>query len=82
MTLSPDGRLAAVMKRSETAGERGDAIDVWRLDLERKIFDRVTYGESDDDPVFSPDGARIAFAHDGDLFAKPANGSGEPVLLV
>ena len=81
MTLSPDGRLAAVMKRSETAGERGDAIDVWRLDLDRKIFDRVTYGESDDDPVFSPDGARIAFAHEGDLFIKPANGSGEPVLV-
>ena len=81
MTLSPDGRLAAVMKRSETAGEQSDAIDVWRLDLERKIFDRVTYGESDDDPVFSSDGAQIAFAHDGDLFVKPANGSGEPVLV-
>ena len=81
LTLSPDGRLAAVMKRSETAGEQGVAIDVWRLDLERKIFDRVTYGEKDDDPVFSPDGAQIAFAHEGDLFVKPANGSGEPVLV-
>jgi Tol biopolymer transport system component len=81
LTLSPDGRLAAVMKRSPNSGDGGDELDVWRLDLERKIFDRVTYGESDDDPVFSPDGARIAFAHDGDLFVKPANGSGEPTLL-
>ncbi len=81
LTLSLDGRLVAVMKRSAGSGDAGNAVDVWRLDLERKIFDRVTYGESDDDPVFSPDGARIAFAHDGDLFVKPANGSGEPVLL-
>lgn len=41
----------------------------------------MTYGESDDDPVFSPDGARIAFAHEGDLVVKPANGSGDPVLV-
>jgi Tol biopolymer transport system component len=81
LTLSPDGRLAAVMKMSPSSGDAGNEVDVWRLDLERKIFDRVTYGESDDDPVFSPDGARIAFAHDGDLFVKPANGSGEPALL-
>ena len=81
LTLSPDGRLAAVMKASPINSDGGNKVDVWRLDLGRKIFDRVTYGESDDDPVFSPDGARIAFAHDGDLFVKPANGAGEPVLL-
>jgi len=82
LTLSPDGRLAAVMKSSTVSGDAGNTVDVWRLDLERKIFDRVTYGEEDDDPVFSPDGSKIAFAHDGDLYVKPANGSGEPTLLV
>ena len=81
LTLSPDGRLAAVMKAGLEGGDGNGTVDVWRLDLERKIFDRVTYGESDDDPVFSPDGAQIAFAHDGDLYVKPANGSGEPALL-
>ncbi len=81
LTLSPDGRLAAVMKQGAESGDRGSSIDVWRIDLERKIFDRVTYGEADDDPVFSPDGSEIAFAHEGDLFVKPANGSGEPKLL-
>jgi Tol biopolymer transport system component len=81
LTLSSDGRLAAVMKTSPSSGDGGNEVDVWRLDLERKIFDRVTYGQNDDDPVFSPDGSRIAFAHDGDLFVKPANGSGEPALL-
>jgi Tol biopolymer transport system component len=81
LTLSPDGRLAAVMKSSPIGTDGGNKVDVWRLDLGRKIFDRVTYGESDDDPVFSHDGARIAFAHDGDLFVKPANGAGEPALL-
>ncbi len=81
LSLSPDGRLAAVMKEGGKSSAGSDTIDVWRLDLERKIFDRLTYGELDDDPVFSPDGARIAFAHVGDLFVKPANGSGEPILL-
>lgn len=81
LTLSPDGRTAAVMKRTGESADGEDAVDVWRLDLERKIFDRVTYGEDDDDPVFSPDGSRLAFAHGGDLFVKPANGSGDPMLL-
>jgi Tol biopolymer transport system component/tRNA A-37 threonylcarbamoyl transferase component Bud32 len=81
LTLSPDGRLAAVMKVSGESGAGAASSDVWRIDLEREILDRVTYGESDDDPVFSPDGSQIAFAHAGDLFVKPANGSGEPRLL-
>ena len=81
LTLSPDGRTVAVMKRGGESADGGNVVDVWRLDLERKIFDRVTYGEDDDDPVFSPDGSQLAFAHDGDLFVKPTNGSGEPKLL-
>ena len=81
LSLSPDGRLAALMKEGAGGADGSDTLDVWRLDLERKIFDRVTYGERDDDPVFSPDGAKIAFAHGGDLYVQPANGSGEPTLL-
>jgi Tol biopolymer transport system component len=81
LTISRDGRRAAVMK-SSTGGQSGQTDDVWVLDLERKMFSRATFGEEDDDPAFSPDGARIAFAHGGDLYVRTTNGSGEPKRLV
>ena len=82
LTVSRDGRRAAVMKSSAVSRTGSDTVDVWTLDLDRKIFSRATYGETDDDPVFSPDGARIAFAHGGDLYTRATNGSGEPALRV
>ena len=63
--------------------ERGlGTIDVFTLDLGRKIFSRATFGESDDDPVFSPDGTKLAFAHAGELYVGAADGSGEAKRLV
>ena len=79
LVLSPDGRSAAVMKVDETGA---GSVNVYTIDLTRKVFNRATYGQVDDDPVFSPDGGTIAFARDGDLYLQPANGSGEPKLLV
>ena len=70
------------MKSSAVAQSGSDTVDVWTLDLGRKIFSRATFGENDDDPVFSPDGNKIAFAHEGDLYTRATNGSGDPVLLV
>jgi dipeptidyl aminopeptidase/acylaminoacyl peptidase len=82
LTVSGDGRRLAVMKASSMARSGSDAVDVWMFDLDRKIFSRATFGENDDDPAFSPDGTRLAFAHAGDLYVRLTNGSGEPVLLV
>jgi hypothetical protein len=82
LVVSSDGRHAAVMKAGRLSDSDSPGVDVWTLDLARKVFNRATYGESDDDPVFSPDGQAIAFAHEGDLYRRPANGSGEPELLV
>jgi hypothetical protein len=81
LVLSPDGRQAALMKAAGGTDASSDSADVWLLDLERQIFSRATFGDFDDDPVFSPDGAQLAYAHRGDLYRKPANGPGEPKLL-
>lgn len=82
LVVSSDGRQAAVMKRGSEGDGGNTQVDVWTIDLARKVFNRATYGESDDDPAFSPDGRSLAFAHEGDLYRRPANGSGEPTLLV
>jgi len=81
LVLSPDGRRAAVMKTS-TGADNDRTVDVWSVDLARKVLSRATYGENDDDPVFSPDGKEIAFAHKGSLYRRPVDGAGEPQLLV
>ena len=82
LVLSPDGRFAAVMKATGGSGGGERKVDVWTIDLARKVLSRVTNGEADDDPVFSPDGQSIAYAHAGDLYRRPANGPGEPKRLV
>jgi Tol biopolymer transport system component len=82
LTLSRDGRRVALMKDAGEGQTGSGGFDVWTIDLDRKMFSRATFGTSDDDPVVSPDGTKIAFAHDGDLYVRAINGTGEPKLLV
>jgi serine/threonine-protein kinase len=53
--LSPDGRTVAV-----AVEERG-SVDIRLYDLESHNLRRFTTGESDEAPVWSPDGARLLF---------------------
>jgi dipeptidyl aminopeptidase/acylaminoacyl peptidase len=60
--------------------------DVWVLDLARGTSSRLTFDKADDfNPVWSPDGTRIAFTSDRkgrqDLYVKSADGTGEEELI-
>ena len=79
--IAPDGRHAAVV-RHVSATE----ADIWIVDLERGGAVRFTNGPAGNTrPVWSPDGARIAFmsSRNGglDFFVKPANGAVPEQLL-
>jgi len=81
-SLDPSERNVVFYAEDENAIE-----DLWRIDLERGVSSRVTSGgASNREPLWSPDGSRIAFRSNRygvfDLFAKNADGSGEEELLV
>jgi Tol biopolymer transport system component len=77
--LSRDGRRLAV-------GIGKDAGDLWIHDLQRDVRSRLTFDPANDTgPVFSPDGARVAFASSrkgmGELYWRDTSGTGQDVLL-
>jgi serine/threonine-protein kinase len=70
--LSPNGRELAANVFDVTR-------DVWVYDLERES--RRRFGVAGI-PVWAPDGKRLAYEMNGDIFLKNADGSGEPESLV
>jgi hypothetical protein len=81
--LSPDDHKLAVCIRDPMTGTR----DIWIFDLLRGGKTRLTFDPAEDiDPVWSPDGTRIAFTSDRsgqrNIYWKLADGSGPEELLV
>ena len=73
--LSPDGQRLAV--------SIVDALvtDVWLLELGRGTLTRLTFGDTNTNPIWSPDGERVIFASNRvegiyNIFSQPADGSG------
>ncbi len=83
LSVSPQGSRLAIDIRPNWA----DVCDVWIYDLERGGRSRLTFDpKCDIDPLWSPDGTRIAFNSNRsgtfDLYVKDASGAGEEQLLL
>jgi serine/threonine-protein kinase len=81
LRLSPDGKRVVTLIR-----EKG-FNDIWMYDIQRGTLTRLTFASGDNvNPIFSPDGQRIAFSRlkDGNfsILAKPADGSGSEETLL
>jgi len=92
VSLSPDGRTASFARTtgesSDTTGVGEAPVDIWNTDLGRGIASRFTTrpGISDENPVWSPDGKRIAFASHqqgvASVYVRDASGAGEETLVL
>jgi Tol biopolymer transport system component len=82
--LSPDGKLIALTRQESAAS----TADIWVVDWQRAgAATRLTLDPADDlNPVWSPDGARIAFTTfrkgNADIYVKNANGVGPETPLL
>ena len=81
--LSSDGKLFAVTRQD--AGATG--ADIWVTDWQRGVTSRLTLDPGDDiNPVWSPDGLRVAFTTfrkgNADIYVKNANGVGAETPLL
>jgi Tol biopolymer transport system component len=83
MDLSPDGKLVAV-----TRGEGITAsADIWVIDWEKDTSVRLTTDPADDvNPIWAPDGTRVAFTTwrkgNADIYVKNANNVGPETPLL
>ena len=86
-SLSPDGTKIAVR-----APPQSGLGDIWTLDVERGTSTRLTFDDAEDNnPVWSPDGAQLAFNSarksklkrlPSALYRRAANGAGADELLL
>jgi Tol biopolymer transport system component len=75
--LSPDGKRVAVDSRDQ------QGTDVWLLDVSSGVPTRFTFYRHNEAPVWSPNGARIAFGNgSGDIYQKESMSAGNQQLLL
>jgi serine/threonine-protein kinase len=79
--FSPDGRFVANGISNSTGGR-----DIWIFDVERGTPTRVTFGEYNDFPVWTPDSKRIYFGATRNgksgIYRAPPDGSGKAELVL
>ena len=78
--LSPEGLRVA---NSISGG--GGSTDIWLFDVDRRTQTRLTFGGSNANPIWTPDGKRITYygsvGDKGGIYSIAADGSGKPELL-
>ena len=68
--ISPDGRRIAVSIAEQN-------IQIWQYDISRDTLARFTFeGNRNNNPTWTPDGKRIAYLSDKNIFWQLADGSG------
>jgi len=81
MAISPDGKRLATSRIANASSS-----DLWVHEFARKSSSRFTFDSgSSTNPVWSPDGSRIAFSANPtpwNLYVKASNGAGEAELLL
>ena len=75
--LSPDGDRVIYVLRTLDAGEDRNVDQLWTVPTTGGAPRRLTTGNADTSPAWSPDGSRIAFVRDGQLHVLATDG-GEP----
>jgi eukaryotic-like serine/threonine-protein kinase len=83
MDLSPDGKFIAVTRQESGAA----AADIWVFDWAKQVPQKITNDPVDAiDPVWSPDGLRVAFTSfrkgNADIYVTNANGTGAETPLL
>ena len=79
VALSPDGRRVAVGGRLAV----NDTVGIYIHEVGRPLKMRLTFDSTGTRrPIWSPEGDRIAYNTRGDVFVKPADGTGEATALM
>jgi serine/threonine-protein kinase len=76
--FSPDGRRVAVYIADPVISNH----DVWVLDVGQRVWSRLTTNGISDKPIWTPDGRRVVYSSNDDLWWIAADGGSRPESLL